>query len=69
MFQVIQARQGGDLCAACGKAIRPGTVFVIKPIPLKGHEGQYAYVYMHLWCDARRRGAQKEKHVELSRRN
>ena len=59
MFQVIQARKGGDICALCGKEIKPGTVFVIRPVPYK--MGQYAWIFAHLWCDARRRGATKER--------
>lgn len=58
MFTVLQAKKSTDLCCYCGKEIRRGTVFVIKPIPIQN--GQYAYGYMHLWCDAMTRGAHKE---------
>ena len=59
MYQVIQAKQGGDICAHCGRPIRAGSVFVIRPVPYK--TGQVAWVFMHIWCDAQRRGATKEK--------
>lgn len=59
MYTVIQAKRGADVCAHCGKEIRPGTVFVIKPVPFK--KDQFAYVFMHLWCDAERRGARRER--------
>lgn len=59
MFHVLQKQKGADLCWYCGKEIRKGTVFVIKPIPTE--KGQYAYAFLHLWCDAERRGARRER--------
>lgn len=55
VYTVIQAKKSGDVCALCGREIRPGTVFVIKPVPYQN--GQFAWIFAHLWCDAARRGA------------
>lgn len=67
MYTVLQAKKSGDVCGLCGKPIRPGTVFVIRHI--EGKNGQFAWIFAHLWCDAARRGAQRVKHRELSRLN
>ena len=59
MIMVLQGKRGDDVCALCGKPIRQGTIFVIRPVPYK--TGQFAWIFAHLWCDAARRGAKKER--------
>lgn len=59
MITVLQARKDGDICALCGEPIRKGTVFVLKHITLPNGLG--AWLFCHLWCDAARRGAKKER--------
>ena len=54
-----------DTCGICGKSIKPGTVFALKRFEYK--KGCFGWVFCHLECDARRRGAHKERLRDTSR--
>lgn len=58
MISVIQAQKGGDICALCGKPIKPGTVFVLKRVSLT--DGSNALLFVHLTCNAYVRGARPQ---------
>ena len=59
VISVIQQKKGGEVCALCGEPIKPGTVFVIRHVTASNGLG--AWLFCHLWCDAARRGAHKER--------
>ena len=61
MIIVDMARERGiaDICGICGKPIKPGTVFAL--VKIRGENGEKGWIFAHLWCDARRRGATKER--------
>ena len=58
MISVIQAQKGGDICALCGKPIKPSTVFVLKHARLA--DGTTALLFVHLTCNAYVRGARPQ---------
>ena len=58
MISIIQAQKGGDICALCGKPIKPNTVFVLKRVHLAN--GTTALLFAHLGCNAYARGARPQ---------
>ena len=59
MITVLQAKKNGDVCALCGQPIKRGTVFVLRHYSTPNGLG--AWLFVHLWCDAERRGARRER--------
>lgn len=55
MIHVKQA-QNELICCICHHRIRKGDVLVISIEP--GDDGQMAWRYLHIWCDAYRRNKQ-----------
>lgn len=53
-----------DMCAVCGCEIRPGTVFVARPIYYAW--GGVRWIAAHLQCNAMLRGAKADRLRELA---